>query len=152
MPTTPNLGLVNVLEGENFDIDVYNGNNDKVDEFSGTIEKDYILFKNANGATGTVALSESAANYNEIKIKLLYNDGVSNYVKQEAGLYNGDRTMFSFVLASGGPSISIASGKLTISGTSVTIYATNKGTISDASGNLTVDATTIKITDVVGVK
>ena len=65
---------------------------------------------------------------------------------------NGDSTIFSFALASGGPSIVIASGKLTINGTSVTISATNKGTVSDAGGNLTVDATTIKITDVVGVK
>ena len=72
MPTTQNLGLVNVLESENFDIDVYNGNNDKVDSFAGAIEKDYVLFKNANGATGTVALSDSAANYNEIKIKLIW--------------------------------------------------------------------------------
>lgn len=79
MPTTPNLGLVNVLEGENFDIDVYNGNNDKVDAFAGTMPKKTTLFENANGTSSTIALNDSLANYSYIIIDFLSNPTYKGY-------------------------------------------------------------------------
>lgn len=83
MPTTTNLGLVNVLEGENFDIDVYNGNNDKVDAFAGRQPKKTTLYENANGTSGTIALRDTLANYNYIIIDFSSAKTSSNSGKQK---------------------------------------------------------------------
>jgi hypothetical protein len=79
MPTTPKLGLVNVLEGENFDIDVYNGNNDKVDAFAGRQPKKTTLYANANGTSGTIALNDTLSNYSYIIVDFSGATGTSSY-------------------------------------------------------------------------
>ncbi|AXH71803.1 hypothetical protein HOT76_gp26 [Eggerthella phage PMBT5] len=150
MPTTPNLGLVNVLEGENFDIDVYNGNNDKVDAFSVTIPKKTTLFENANGTSSTIALNDSAANYDSILIDWMDNDSNVYY---GWGCKNGSKTRLNSC-ANGESSAVFRSAIIKVSGTSITFSENRMSLVSEAgySRNPSPSTIPVKITKVIGVK
>lgn len=150
MPTTKNLGLVNVLESENFDIDVYNGNNDKVDAFSATIPKKTTLFENANGTSSTIALNDSAANYDSILIDWMDND---KNVYYGWGCKNGSKTRLNSC-ANGESSSVFRSAIIKVSGTSITFSENRMYLVSEAgfSHNPAPGVIPIKITKVVGVK
>lgn len=147
MPTTPNLGLVNVLESENFDIDVINGNNDKVDEFAGSQPKKTTLFENANGSNSTIALNDSAANYNYIEVTFLTDEGTT----QLENASNGKKVSISQQLLTG-TTIITKIALINISGTSIS-WSSNLQTYQTTSA-FNIDKVTkpYLITKVVGVK
>lgn len=147
MPTTPNLGLVNVLEGENFDIDVYNGNNDKVDAFAGTMPKKTTLFENANGTSSTIALNDSAANYDSVLISWIDNDG---YNHSDIPCVNGKKALLSTVYIRAAQDGYMKSAVINVSGTSVS-FESNLQMVVPA-GTITSGVIPVKITKVVGVK
>lgn len=144
MPTTKNLGLVNVLEGENFDIDVYNGNNDKVDAFAGTVPKKKTLFSNANGTSKTIALNDSAANYSYVEITYTDNENIATssvYASNGKTAQLSTMTPLSTV-------IGFKIANVSVSGT--TISFVNNKEIQLPSG--TGISNPIRITKVIGVK
>lgn len=144
MPTTKNLGLVNVLESENFDIDVYNGNNDKVDAFAGTMPKKTTLFENANGTSSTIALNDSAANYNSVLISWIDND---NNTQPDVVAVNGKTTNINAVDVKADGTTYIKSAIASVNGTTITFMSNRESHNGVISGS-----NVIKITKVVGVK
>ena len=147
MATTPNLGLVNVLEDENFDIDVYNGNNDKVDVFAGTIPTKRTLYSNENGSSSTIALNDSAANYNSVLISWIDNDG---YNHADVPCVNGKQALLSTSYVVADSTGYIKSAVIGVSGTSIT-FESNKE-MKLPAGTITGSIIPVKITKVVGVK
>lgn len=147
MPTTKNLGLVNVSEGENFDIDIYNGNNDKVDVFAGKQPKKSVLFVNANGTSSTIALNNSAANYDYVLISWVDNDG---FYHADTPCINGKKALLSTILVASGRSEAYAkSAVVNVSGTSINFEGNSE--MKFPSGVITGNVP-IKIIKVTGVK
>lgn len=147
MPTTQNLGLVNVLQSENFNIDVYNSNNDKVDAFAGRQPKKTTLFENANGTSSTIALNDSAANYNSILISWIDNNG---FYHADVPCVNGKQALLSTSYVGDASIGNIKSAIISVSGTSIT-FSRNKE-MQLPSGIISPGVTPVKITRVVGVK
>lgn len=145
MPTTPNLGLVNVLEGENFDIDVYNGNNDKVDTFAGTIPQKSVLFENANGTNSTVALNDSSANYSYVEITYTDNE---NLATSSVSAKNGEKAQLSTFHAFSGNKLGAKIADVLVSGTTISFVSNTEVQVPSGTGL----NNPIKITKVVGVK
>lgn len=147
MPTTKNLGLVNVLEGENFDIDVYNGNNDKVDAFAGTVPKKKTLFSNANGTSNTIALNDSAANYDYVLISWVDNDG---FYHADTPCINGKKAQLSTVYVRPTVPAYAKSAVVNVSGTSISFESNFQMQLPP--GEINSNVIPVKITKVVGVK
>lgn len=147
MATTKNLGLVNVLEGENFDIDVYNGNNDKVDAFAGTVPKKKTLFENANGTSSTIALNDSAANYDYVLISWKDNDG---WYHADAPCINGKKAQLSTVYVRPTAPAYAKSAVVNVAGTSISFESNFQMELPQGTVNSGIIP--VKITKVVGVK
>lgn len=147
MATTKNLRLVNVLEGENFDIDVYNGNNDKVDAFAGTVPKKKTLFENANGTSSTIALNDSAANYDYVLISWKDNDG---YNHSDIPCVNGKKALLSTVYVRPTAPAYAKSAVVNVAGTSISFESNFQMELP--SGTVNSGVIPVKITKVVGVK
>ena len=147
MPTTPNLGLVNVLEDENFDIDVYNGNNDKVDAFAGRQPKKTTLFENANGSNSTIALNDSAANYNYIEVTFLTDEGTT----QLENASNGKKVSVTQQLLIG-KTIVTKIALINISGTSISWESNTQTYQTTSTFDIDDVIKAYLITKVVGVK
>jgi len=146
MATTPNLGLSQLTEDENFDIDTYNGDNLKVDTFAGTIPKEKTLYSNANGSSNTIALNDSAANYTKISIEYTDNANVATSIVTSR---NGQKTQLLTVTDLSNNNFGFKLANVTPSGTSIT-WDTNKE-IQLPSGTIGIE-NPIKITKVVGIK
>ena len=147
MATTPNLGLSQLTEDENFDIDTYNGDNLKVDAFAGTIPTKTTLYSNANGSSSTIALSDSAANYDSVLISWIDNDG---FYHADIPCVNGKKALLS-----GGYILTekygfLKSAVIDVSGTSIS-FDSNREMVLPA-GTISSGMTPVKITKVVGVK
>lgn len=150
MATTPNLGLSQLTEDENFDIDTYNGDNLKVDTFAGTIPTKRTLYANANGTSSTIALNDSAANYDSILVDWVDNDGNTYY---GWGCKNGASTRLNSCVNGTNSSV-FRSATISVSGTSIS-FSNNKISWVTESGYATnplPGEAAIKVTKVVGVK
>lgn len=147
MPTTKNLGLVNVLEGESFDIDVYNGNNDKVDAFAGTVPKKKTLYANANGTSNTIALNDSAANYDYVLISWVDNDG---FYHADTPCINGKKAQLSTIYVRQEVPAYAKSAVVNVSGTSISFESNFQMQLPP--GTINSNIIPVNITKVVGVK
>lgn len=144
MATTPNLGLSQLTEDENFDIDTYNGDNLKVDTFAGTIPTKRTLYSNENGSSSTIALNDSAANYNSVLISWIDND---NNTQPDIVAVNGKTTNINAVDVKADGITYIKSAIASVNGTAITFVSNRESYNGVISGS-----NVIKITKVVGVK
>lgn len=147
MATTPKLGLSQLTEDENFDIDTYNADNLKVDEFAGTVPTKRTLYSNANGSSSTIALNDSAANYDSVLISWIDNDG---YNHSDIPCVNGKKALLSTVYIRAAQDGYMKSAVINVSGTSVS-FESNRQMVVPA-GTITSGVIPVKITKVVGVK
>lgn len=147
MTTTPNLGLSQLTEDEEFDIYTYNADNLKVDTFAGTIPTKRTLYSNANGSGSTIALSDSAANYDSVLISWIDNDG---YNHSDIPCVNGKKALLSTAYILAAQNGFMKSAVINVSGTSVS-FESNREMLLPA-GTISSGVTPVKITKVVGVK
>lgn len=147
MATTPNLGLSQITEDENFDIDTYNDDNLKVDAFAGTIPTKRTLYSNANGSSSTIALNDSAANYDYVLISWVDNDG---FYHADIPCVNDKKALLSTVYVRGAQDGYMKSAVINVSGTSVSFESNRQMVIPEAT--ITSSIIPVKITKVVGVK
>jgi len=147
MATTPKLGLSQLTEDENFDIGTYNADNLKVDTFAGTIPTKRTLYSNANGSNSTIALNDSAANYNYIEVTFLTDEGTT----QLENASNGKKVSVTQQLLIG-TTIVTKIALINISGTSIS-WSSNLQTYQTTSAfNIDKVTKAYLITKVVGVK
>ena len=108
-----------------------------------------ILYNNSTGTTGTVTLSETAANFTMLEVVVGYSDVPSQSVK----VYSPNGKVFdvSSLITTGSPTATLHRTRLTISGTSIT-QSNNGSTTMTSAGNLTWAANSMYIKTVIGYK